>query len=70
MLLQLVTPDHKLLLISFLRLSSNLLQKNTPDYKPIPNVSPPFFISREIHIHFPRTLYYFKKEIFDVNSVQ
>ena len=70
MLLQLVTPDYKLPLISFPQLSSNLLQKNTPDYKSIPNVRPPLFISREIQNHFPRTLYYFKNRVCDVISEQ
>ena len=54
MLLQLVTPDHKLLLISFPRLSSNLLQKNTPDYRPIPNVSPPFLFREKFIFTFQK----------------
>ena len=70
MLLQLVTPDYKLPLISFHQLSSNLLQKDTPDYKPIPDVSPPLFLFREKLIITFQELGYFKKKFCDVISEQ
>ena len=58
MLLQLVTPDHKLPLISFPQLSSHLLKRNTTEYKPNPDVRPHthphpnFFFPRESHNYF------------------
>ena len=70
MLLQLVTPDHKLLLISFPQLSSKSTTKNYAQLSAHSRCKPPFFISREIHNHFPKILYYFKKKICDVISEQ
>ena len=70
MLLQLVTPDHKLLLISFPQLSSKSTTKNYTQLSAHSRCKPPFFISREIHNHFPKILYYFKKKICDVISEQ